>query len=242
VNAASVAPGFDAAVVAAVIRAISSPNSEPDVAGLPQDGEQLRALLHSVEPVALDRYNALGLSAEIAQASLADVDRKIDAYGGSADRPWLLKVLRGDVLTFGRLQFERNLVDGTRALHIPEGDSLSPESVTDAVAQARAWFGDDQIVCTSWLLDPGLHELGEHSNIVKFAQRFDLVETDVEPSRREESDREADHDVCRFVFRRPVPEVLDADLVVATTSLQRLVAARLRSGQHWAEPRGLLRG
>jgi hypothetical protein len=127
-------------------------------------------------------------------------------------------------------------------MHIPEGDSLSPSSVDDALAKARAWFGDDQIVCTSWLLDPGLHELGEQSNIVKFAGRFDLVETDVEPGRRDEANREADHDVCRFVFRRPVPEVLDANLVTATTSLQRLVAARLRSGQHWAEPRGLLRG
>ena len=236
-------PRFDPAVVEAVIQAISSPNTEPDVEGLPEDGEVLRALLHSVVPVALDRYNTLGISADIAHASLADIGRKIDAYGGSADRPWLLKVLRGDVLTFGRLQFERNLSQGTRAMHIPEGDSLSPGSVDDAVAEARAWFGDDQIVCTSWLLDPGLHELGEHSNIVKFARLFDLVEPDgdVEPSRREESNREADHDVCRFVFRRPVPEVLDADLVVATTSLQRLVAARLRSGQHWAEPRGLLR-
>jgi hypothetical protein len=242
VNAASADPRFNAAVVEAVIQAISSSKTEPDVAGLPQDGEQLRALLHSVEPVALDRYSALGLSADIAHASLVDIDRKIDAYGGSADHSWLLKVLRGDVITFGRLQFERNLSRGTRAMHIPEGDSLSSSSVDDAVAKARAWFGDDQIVCTSWLLDPGLHELGEHSNIVKFAGRFDLVETDVEPSRQDEANREADHDVCRFVFRRPVPEVLDANLVVATTSLQRLVAARLRSGQHWAEPRGLLRG
>jgi hypothetical protein len=234
-------PRFDPAVVEDVIRAISSPNPEPDVAGLPQDGEQLRALLHSVEPVALERYNTLGISAEIAHASIADVDRKIDAYGGSADRPWLLKVLRGDVLTFGRLQFERELKEGTRAMHIPEGDSLSPASVQDAVARAKAWFGNDQIVCTSWLLDPGLLELGEASNIVKFARLFDLVESEVEPSHRDEANREADHDVCRFVFRRPVNEVLDEDLVVATTGVQRIVASRLRSGQHWAEPRGLLR-
>jgi hypothetical protein len=247
VNAASATdPRFDHAAVEAVIQAISSPTGEPDVGGLPEDGEALRALLHSVVPVALERHNTLGISADIAHASLADIDRKIDAYGGSADHSWLLRVLRGDVLAFGRLQFERSLVDGTRAMHIPEGDSLSPESVEDAVAQARAWFGDDQIVCTSWLLDPGLYELGEHSNIVKFARLFDLVEPDVEgdvePSRRDESNREADHDVCRFVFRRPVHEVLDTNLVVAATSLQRLVAARLRSGQHWAEPRGLLRG
>jgi hypothetical protein len=111
------------------------------------------------------------------------------------------------------------------------------------VDQARAWFGDDQIVCTSWLLDPGLCELGEQSNIVKFARLFDLVEPDAEvgTSRREESNREADHDVCRFVFRRPLPDVLDANVVVATTSLQHLVVSRLRSGRHWVEPRGLLR-
>lgn len=174
-------------------------------------------------------------------ASLADIDRKIDAYGGLADHSWLFGLLRGDVLTFGRLQFERTLKDGTRAMHVPEGDTLSPGSVEGALAQARDWLGQDQIVCTSWLLDPGLHEMGEESNIVKFASRFDLLETVAEPSWRVQPNHEADHDVCRFLFRRPLHEVLDANLVVATTSVQRLVAARLRSGQHWVEPRGLLR-
>ncbi|RIJ51212.1 hypothetical protein DZG00_09770 [Clavibacter lycopersici] len=186
----------------------------------------------ALEPRAIARHRALGIPEEVTARSLADVGRKLDAYGAAVDLPWLVRVLRGDVLAFGRIQLERETVDGSRALHIPEGGPLVADELDRSLAEGRAYLGADPVVCTSWLLDPLLRELPEPSNIAAFARRFRVDEV--------VRSAEADASVARFVFRRPLPEVIALPADARLSRLQALVLGHLRSGAHWSEPRGLL--
>jgi hypothetical protein len=199
----------------------------------PESVPSLAAALVAVVPDALERHDALGVPRGVTEATLADVGGKIDAYGATVDVPWLVGLMRGDVLGLGRLQFERETTDEGRAIHIPEGVSLRPDLVDASLAEARAVFGDGTLICTSWLLDPALLQLPATSNIVAFARRFD-----VEPA---DPGHEGDEAAAKFVFRRPLSEVLDPAIVTPRTTLERLVADHLRSGRHWSEPRGTLR-
>lgn len=186
----------------------------------------------AVEPLAVARYRALGIPDDITAHSLADVGRKISAYGATVDLPWLVQVMRGDVLAFGRIQLERKTVDGARALHIPEGGSLGAEEIDSSLAAGRAFLGEETVVCTSWLLDPLLQELPAQSNIAAFARRFSVSEV--------VRSEEADHAVAKFVFRLPLAEVLALPSDALTTNAQRLVHRHLAAGAHWSEPRGIL--
>lgn len=186
----------------------------------------------ALEPLAVARYRELGIPDDVMAHSLADVGRKISAYGPTVDLPWLVRVMRADVLAFGRIQLERTTVDGVRALHLPEGGSLSAEEIDRSLAAGRAFLGSEPVVCTSWLLDPLLGELPARSNIAAFARRFAVGEV--------VRSEEADHAVAKFVFRLPLAEVLALPAEALTTSVQRLVHSHLSAGTHWSEPRGLL--
>ncbi len=197
----------------------------------PLDPSVLRGALAALEADALRAYEEADLSSDIAHASLVDVGRKVDAYGASVDTGWLLEVMRGDVIALGRLQYERGGGATRRAIHIPEGDPLSPDSVDDSLARAVRHFGERRFRCTSWLLDPRLERLGG-GNLVAFARRFHVAPA--EPT------LDADRAVVKFVFRRPLEAVFDAAQVQPATRLERLVAEVLRSGEHWTEPTGVL--
>lgn len=198
------------------------------------------AALAELRPEVLARFAGFGLDTAIAEATLADVPRKVAAYGdgtggtgGGIDVGWLLGLARADVVALGRLQFERTATDGGHAVHVPEAGPLTDESVDASLATAGRVLGAREFHCTSWLLDPLLPPaLGPGSGIVRFARRFA-----VEPAERDEA---GDHDVAKFVFRRPLREVLDPDLVQPRTRLERFVAGHLRGGGHWSEPRGSL--
>jgi hypothetical protein len=197
------------------------------------DVTALAEVLAAVDVDARERHASLGIPSGVTADSLADVGRKLDAYGASVDRPWLVGLLRGDVLALGRLQFERDTGADGRALHIPEGGALTPAAVDDALERAREHFGAGGVHCTSWLFDPALLDLPRDSNIVAFVRRFDVGA--VEPS------AEGSAAAAKFVFRRPLAEVLDPALVVPVSRVEQLVAAHLRSGRHWSEPRATLR-
>jgi hypothetical protein len=195
--------------------------------------EELAAVLAAVDADARDRYASLGIAEDVMVDSLADVGRKLDAYGATVDRPWLVELLRGDVLTLGRLQFERATGADGRALHIPEGGALTPAAVDDSLERARDHFGAGGIHCTSWLFDPALLALPDDSNIVVFVRRFDVGAIEPTP--------EGSAAAAKFVFRRPLADVLDPATVVATSRVERIVADHLRSGRHWSETRAILR-
>lgn len=193
--------------------------------------------LVAVTPEALERHRRLGVPEDVSRDTLADVGRKVRAYGATTDIPWLVGLLRADVVALGRLQLERVAEPTGRAVHIPEQGPLDPAQVDDALGRARAMFGPGPMTCTSWLLDPTLRTgLPPSSNIVRFAERF-AVDPDADP---EEHPGAGDAAVAKFVFRRPLAEVLDPEAVVPRTRLERLVADHLRAGGHWTEPRGVL--
>ena len=195
--------------------------------------------LVALVPEAVERHRRLGVPADVTRDTLADVGRKLRAYGATTDVGWLLGLLRADVLALGRLQFERLPGPAGRAVHVPEQGPLDPPRVTAALQRAAAELGPGALVCTSWLLDPALPAgLPVQSNIVRFAARFTTPAAEAGPPGGEPTP--ADHAVAKFVFRRPLAEVLDPAAVVPRTRLEHLVVEHLRSGRHWSEPCGVL--
>ena len=218
---------------AEVVRRALEAEQPPADLGLPV--ERLVRALDVLRPEVLARFANFGLDRATAEETLADVPRKVAAYGtapGSGiDAGWLLGLARADVVAVGRLQVERTTGPDGRALHVPESGPLDPAAVDASLHRATALLGAAPFTCTSWLLDPLLPlALGPDSGIVRFARRFAV---DCAP-RREEDDRS----VARFVFRRPLSDVLDPALVQPRTRLERCVAGHLRAGGHWSQPRG----
>lgn len=222
-------------LLAAVRAALRS--DEPPGALAATVDDLLPALVASV-PEALDRHRALGLSEEVSRDTLADVGRKVSAYGASLPPDWLVGLLRADVVALGRLQFGRLPEAGRHAVHVPELGPLLPSLVDASLRRAAEELGATAFTCESWLLDPLLAAgLPAGSNIVRFAARF-AVPAVVRPQGA--APTPADREVARFVFRRPLEEVLDAAAVTPRTTLERLVAHQLRSGGHWTQPPGVL--
>ncbi|PRY18582.1 hypothetical protein [Kineococcus rhizosphaerae] len=186
------------------------------------------AAVAGLEPEVRRRFVRFGLDEETTTATLADVDRKLGAYGDDIEVDWLLGLVRADVVALGRLQFERRPDDDGHAVHVPEGGGLSEAAVADSFARAARVLGAREFHCRSWLLDPLLGALGPDSGIVRFARRFEVGQV--------VRDGAADRAVAKFVFRRPPAEVLAH--AVPRTRLEHLVLAHLRGGGHWAEPRG----
>ncbi|MFC8599052.1 hypothetical protein [Isoptericola sp. NPDC057191] len=208
----------------------------PDVSDLPAR-RAVPALVELVEE-SVDRYRGFGLPDQVAVQTLADVGRKVRWYDGDIDTPWLLGLLRADVVGVGRLQAERVPGEHGRALHVPEAGPLAAAAVDEALTGLRRLLDDAPMTCTSWLLDRRVLELRPDSNLVRFRARFDIA--DGEPAPAEDDVTDGDRAVARFVFRRPVAEVRDRAEVHPSTSLERLVASTLRSGAHWTEPTGHL--
>ncbi|MBQ2727535.1 MAG: DUF5596 domain-containing protein [Clostridia bacterium] len=111
---------------------------------------------------------------------------------------WIMNFIRADIIRLHRLEFHEisfdpvekwekaglTVKDGDRVIniHVPEDGPLTHDDVIESYRQAYRHFGRSgtaAFVCHSWLLYPGLLEfLPENSNIRKFAEDFEIVETD----------------------------------------------------------------
>ncbi|WP_313479150.1 acyltransferase domain-containing protein [Microbacterium sp.] len=191
-----------------------------------------RALIELV-PDALDRHREAGVPAEVTRETLADVGRKHRLYGAATVVPWALELMRADVLSAGRLQVSMHQSEHGHHLHIPELGPLLPADVDASLARAFQLTGSMRYVCTSWLLDPRLLSTLAGSNIAAFAERFEVL------AGAEESLLASD-EAARFVFRRPLAEVLDPALPTETR-LEQVVASTLRSGRNWTMPTAVLK-
>lgn len=232
--------------VLAALRAVLDADNPPRE--VPVDVRDAVPALVALVPEALARHRRLGVPDDAARDTLRDVGRKVRAYGATTDVGWLVGLLRADVVALGRLQFERVAAPDGRGVHIPEQGPLDPDGVDAALASARELLGPDPLTCTSWLLDPALPAgLPASSNIVRFAARFAVPDDGAaarglgEPVGPDAGPTHGDHAVAKFVFRRPLAEVLDPAAVVPRTRLEHLVVQQLRAGHHWSEPRGVLR-
>lgn len=161
------------------------------------------------------QYREKGIGEEILLDTLRDIviwTRNWTQVKGELclfELAWLARILRMKLFTLGRLQFYMapcradlptygiHQGDPVMELHIPRGGKLDPEAVEDSFVRADAFFAKfypeysyPVYTCASWLLDAGLRAyLPEHSNILAFARRFDVV-----GAREEDA-------ILRFVFQ-----------------------------------------
>ncbi|MEV8313092.1 acyltransferase domain-containing protein [Streptomyces sp. NPDC059900] len=182
------------------------------------------------------------------------VHRRARGGPGLLHPGWNALHFRGELYQLGRLQFQRSVLgermggaaaqaghparrgDPCLDLHITDfRGPLSPEACDRSMTLAREFFARhfpeeryETAMCHSWLLDPQLKRyLPADSNIVRFQERFRLVEAD---------EREPDDGTpVAFVFG-------DRDLPVAglprRTRVERAVGDHLRAGGHWYGGRG----
>ena len=179
-----------------------------------------------------------GIPADVSWGSLADLGQQVRVhrrtYGdfGLHTYGWMRIAWSGALYWLGRLQFNLQL-DGDEwvlSTHIPDTGPLTPDLVDDSLLRARTFFArhfpecpSTDFHCSSWLLDPELAAvLPAGSNLVRFQRRWRLYG---EPKR-------GDDDVLFFVFGRRAP--VDLNTLPQTTTLERAVVQRLRSGRHWS--------
>ena len=237
-----------APAVAAQIAALEAAIGTTREVAFSSDDErfQLLALLGTV-PAARAWFAAEGIDGAIAEASLADLTPKLRDYGIAATGvDWLAKVVTCGVFVLGRLQFEPAEPSPEGPVwntHIPEAGPLDPAACDESFDRAVAFFrerGDattNAFACHSWLLDDQLAEyLPAGSNILKFARRFTLTDTETTDAPKD-GVTEGDDAVAKFVFRRPLAEL---SAITPATTLERAVLAHLAAGRHWRERAGIM--
>jgi hypothetical protein len=208
----------------------------------PERDELAFAAVLAVLPTTRDWLVAHGLTAAQADASIADVARKRDRYGiRGTGWDWFCSIVTGRVVAVGRLQFEvgTSLPDGTPAwgVHVPETGPLDPAACARSFAAApdvlRRLAPEHAATvwsCRSWTLDPGLGSaLGPEANLVRFADRFDLL-----PPGPDDED-EGDHSAAKFVFGTDLEA---ARRTVPRGRVQTAVHERWAAGGHWTERTG----
>jgi len=238
-------------LVAAQIAALEAAIGSGADVGWPDDDVrfQLLAILGTV-PAARAWFAAEGIDPAIAEASLADLTPKLRDYGIAATGiDWLAKVVTCGVFVLGRLQFEPAGAENAWNTHIPESGPLDPAACDESFARAVAFFGERGdtttrgFVCHSWLLDDQLAEyLPAESNILRFARRFTLTDTETTDAPVGSADGDGvtagDNAVAKFVFRRPLAEL---SAITPVSTLERAVLAHLAAGRHWRERAGIMR-
>jgi hypothetical protein len=185
-------------------------------------------------PEARDLHARLGLTDDESWETLQDLprhahlDRLLHGSPGLRKDWWVELAFSGRLVQLGRLQYEPR--EGYLNVHVPEaGGPLAPAAVDASLARAREVFPDvREARITSWLLDPQLHGLlGDDSNVVRFAARFERLE-----------DAGVDDDrVVEFVFHTLRPRL---DRLPQETRLQRAIVACLRTGGHFHSITGSL--
>lgn len=156
-------------------------------------------------------YSAKGLAREEWLDTMRDLaiwSSNLQSVGGECgvrETHWLAHLVRTEIFRLGRLQFIPRVAQapvcfggnefpaGTpyAEVHIPQGGKLSVEAVNASFRRAGELFGSRFYSCESWLLSPKLKTLLSGGNIISFASRFTVTESD-------ERDRSAE----RYVFGR----------------------------------------
>jgi hypothetical protein len=197
-------------------------------------------------------HRSRGISDEISWATLADLGRQLDVHRrtqgefGLETHWWVTTAWTGVIYQLGRLQFllhqPTNEIPGVAkgawilGVHIPETGPLTPESIDDSFAQAKAFFTEhfpDKPVrvanLDSWLIDPYLLDnLPQESNMVRFGRRFTPYGVP----------RDGGDSAVFFTFRSRNLDHLDR--FPRDTSLQRLILDRIAAGGTWQNATGYL--
>ena len=219
-----------------------------------QDGKRnLLSFLFMCEAVQ-KQYEEKGLPYDVLVDSLKDIvvwTKSWTAAKGTLylkEIGWIAYLMRLEIFKIGRLEYcmvgARDNIekygikkgDGIIEIHIPAGESITPEACRDSIAKAKEFFAKYYpefkykcFTCDSWLLDDKLNEyLPENSNIIQFANMFDVLH-------KSESDA-----ILRFVFRRDTTMV-NLKYAVAPTSLAQKIKTALLKGEKFHEAFGVLK-
>ena len=166
-------------------------------------GRNLLTYLYLCEKLS-EEYKAKGIPEGILIDTLKDIVRWTETYTDINGRlylgelHWLERHLAGQLYKVGRLQYcmagaERDMPkyglkkgDPIMEIHIPADGRLTIEECNESIEAAKDFFKKyfpeydyQYFTCHSWLLDTKLKEvLPESSNILKFAQLFDVLAED----------------------------------------------------------------
>ncbi len=233
------------------------PDAVSPFAGCADQPDRPRGLLPMAALVltadAVRAYHAgRNIGAEDSEGGLRDLGQQVWVHRmtfgefGLHTQWWLTVAWSGVLFWLGRLQFNLQLEQGRWMVstHIPQSGPLTPASVDDSFDRARRFFAAhfadrpaSAFFCHSWLLDPQLVEvLPAQSNMVRFQQRW----SDVRVA------GSGDADALFFVFRRRYDWDVDGgpdlqlDTLAYTTTLERAIVDRLRTGGHWRVCTGLI--
>lgn len=154
-------------------------------------------------------YRKKGISEEIFYSTMTDITvwsenhRKESGSAGISNLLWIQNHLNCKIFRLGRLQFQpflfylppyalKNKKHGIRIgekvinIHIPQGEKLSAEACDAAFRAAEEFFSDypyKAFICDSWLLcERNKDFMSRDSNIISFADRFEILGSSDNPS------------------------------------------------------------
>lgn len=218
--------GMPAADATAALRSMLTSGRSQPVPGVERD--ELVAAMAGLHEEAIAALMTRGFPASVGEASLADIPRKVEAYGDLVGDDWLLAVFSGEVVALGRLQFERRAGRQGRNLHIPELGPLDPGDVDASLAWAARIFDDGApLICESWIFDDRLGDLSASSNLRHFIERFDRTPT--APS------LDGARSLAKFVFRSTPERVVAEPLRALASSVERIAYSALVGDGVWSK-------
>ncbi|MBQ6845663.1 MAG: DUF5596 domain-containing protein [Oscillospiraceae bacterium] len=156
------------------------------------------------------QYKELGISEKVLLDTLSDIliwakmFKSIYGTPGLEETKWISRHLGLRLFRLGRLQF--CMAEGELEIHIPAGESMTPELCRDSIDRSKTFFAKyfpefvySKYTCHSWLLDDTiLNFVGKDSNIAKFMRMFDI------------KSREESYSALKYVFRHDArPENLE---------------------------------
>jgi hypothetical protein len=218
-----------------------------------KDGKRnLLSYLYMCEKAA-NEARERGIPEEILLDTLADVvtwcitwtNVKGELYLGELG--WLWRHLKLKIFRLGRLQFCMakakddipkygiKIGDNVMEIHIPAGESLTPENCNDSLSRAKEFFAKyypefeyTVFTCHSWLLDDTLKEiLPEESGIIRFGNMFDKVGEDESLA------------LIRYLFTWDTTE-LNLKYQLPRSSLAKAVQKEVANGKKFHETLGVI--
>lgn len=164
------------------------------------------ALVYAFLPTVWDRYKEKNISEKIFWDTMSDIKIWIDDHrartgeDGLYELHWIMHHMNLNIFKIGRLQYQKlfwffktpydkngvKISFGNKIInmHIPRGEKLDIDACEESLQMAKEFFKeyfpeypDNKFMCHSWLLYPTNKDfMPEGSNILKFAELFQIVE------------------------------------------------------------------
>lgn len=151
---------------------------------------------------------------------------------------WTYRQASLTLFRIGELEFEKKISQNEKviSIHIPSDADFSSDKVDLSISLAKKFlaqffpeYKDSKFICNSWLLSPQLISLLDgNSNIVKFYNRFNIIESTTYQK-----------EYIEWLFQSQENTPLES--LPEKTSLQRKVKEFMRSGKFIGSGFGILK-